>query len=569
VTAGVLAPREIYPTSSGLNAPGLDTRIAMVGPPSGAWPSIVYQSPFSGARSAVIRGDTHLSLTGSRPATSFEITDWYYRIHILPALENLGNVVSNEVFTVGVWNAWLATSQTLNSITPAGATGISLTGQPAPPLIFTPNQQLNYTLNILPLGPPTIDASYTFTFADAEVVVLTILGSRITAWALTPDWETPVTERLGWKTDKLRAWDGSEQRRALRIAPRRAVRFLTWMSKPEKAFVENQLFGWGALKWALPIWWDGQPLSVASNPGDLVVLCDTVGRDFVAGGLAIILTDARTYEVIQILTLTATQLNLARVVVGSWSIGAKLYPVRASRLLATTRITRENGSYAALEPQFQIDEPCDWTPATGLPAYRGAPVLEDSPSVTATYEGSYERETFTIDPQTGALEVIDTAAIGFPSNSHNWFLKGKTAHSNFRALLYLLQGQLSEIWVPSYEDDLLLTADIASSDTTIQCQNSGFGLFAGVQNRKDIRIELTQGTVYYRRITGSSSIGGNAELLTISSALGVNVPANTVRRISFMALSVLATDEIAIEHQTTITGLALATTPFRGVNHDI
>jgi hypothetical protein len=558
-------PREIYPTSSGLNAPGLDTRIAMAGPP---WPSVVYPSILIGTRSAVIRGDVHLSLTGSRPAISFEITDWYYRIHILPSLENLGNVVSNEVFTVGVWNAWLATSQTLNSITPFNATGISLVGQPAPPLVYTPNQQLNYTLTILPLGPPTINATYTFTFADAEVVVLTILGSRITAWALTPDWENPVTERLAWKTDKLRAWDGSEQRRALRSAPRRAVQFLTWMSKPEKAFVENQLFGWGALIWALPIWWDGQPLSVQSNPGDLVVLADTVGRDFVAGGLAIILTDARTYEVIQIDTLSTTQLNLSRVVVGTWTIGAKLYPVRAARLLSTTRITRENGSYAALEPHFQIVEPCDWTPASGLPTYRGAPVLEDSPSVTQTYEGSFERETFTIDTQTGALEVIDTAKVGFPSNSHNWFLKGKTAHTNFRALLYALQGQLAEIWVPSYDADLVLVADIASSDTSLQCQNSGFGLFAGALNREDIRLELKVGTVYYRRITGSSSTG-TTELLNLSSALGVNIAASAVRRISFMALSVLATDEIAIEHQTTILGLALSTTPFRGVNHDI
>lgn len=569
MTAAFVMPREIYPASSGLNTPGIDTRIVMVGQPTSLWPAIVEPEPFGGPRSAVIRGDVHLSLTGSRPAASFEITDWYYRIHILPSLENLGNVVSNEVFTVGVWNAWLATSQTLDTITPVNATGISLVGQPAPPLTFTPNQQLDYTLTILPLGPPTIDATYTFTFADSEVVVLTILGSRITAWALTPDWESPVIEKLAWKTDKLRAWDGSEQRRALRIAPRRNVAFSTWMSKPEKAFVENQLFGWGALIWALPIWWDGQPLTVQSNPGDLVVLAHTDNRDFVAGGLAIILTDARTYEVIQIETFTSTQLNLARVVVGTWTIGAKLYPVRAARLLSTTRITRENGSIAALEPNFQIVEPCDWTPASGLPAYRGAPVLEDSPSVTDTYEGSYERETFTIDPQTGALEVIDTAGIGFPSNSHNWFFKGKTAHANFRALLYALQGQLSEIWVPSYEDDLLLVADIASSDTTIQCQNSGFGLFAGVLNRQDIRIELNVGTVYYRRITGSSSITATTELLSISSSLGVTVPANTVRRISFMCLSVLATDEITIEHLTRIEGVGISTTPFRAVNHDI
>ena len=276
MTTGVLMPGEIYPTSSGLNTGALDSRIAMA-QPFGALDD--FPAPIAGGAFTIDHLATlALSLTGSRPATSFEITDWYFRIHILPNNLELGNVVSNEIFIIGVWNAWIATSQTLNSITPFDATGTSLTGQPSPPLVYTPNQQLDYTLSIDPLGPPTIDATYTFTFADAEVVVLSMFGQRITAWALTPDWATPIEEKLGWKTDKLRAWDGTEQRRALRIAPRRNVKIATWMSKQDKQFVENQLFAWGALIWALPIWWDGQRLSAPSNPGDMLVLADTVGR---------------------------------------------------------------------------------------------------------------------------------------------------------------------------------------------------------------------------------------------------------------------------------------------------
>ena len=475
MTAGVLMPREIYPTSSGLNSGALDSRIAITQP----FPRENMALRESGGSITVHHLATlSLSFSGSRPATSFEFNDWYFRIHILPNNLELGNVVSNEVFSIGVWNAWIATSQTLNSITPFDASGTTLTGQPTPPLVYTPNQQLDYVLTIAPLGPPTVDATYTFTFADGESVVLSMFGQRITAWALTPDWSTPVEEKLGWKTDRLRGWDGTEQRRALRIAPRRNVKFATWMSQQDKQFVENQSFAWGALIWALPIWWDGQYLSVQSNPGDMLVLADTIGRDFVTDGLAIILTDARTYEVLQLGTFTATQLNLVRSVVGTWPTGSKLYPVRSARLMNAQRITRNTGSNADVEPEFLIVEPCDWTPASGLPTYRSAPVLEDSPDVTDTSEGSYDRDTFTNDNQTGAIDVYDSAEIGFPNNSHNWFLQGKTAHSNFRALLYSLQGALSEIWVPSYEEDLTLAHDIASSDTSIQCDNSGLALYA-------------------------------------------------------------------------------------------
>jgi len=566
MTAAILMPGEIYPTSSGLNAPALDNRIALVQP----FGALVDPSGFSGTRASSVPIPVEaFSYSGSRPATSFEITDWYYRIHVLPSSLALGNVVSNELFTVGVWNAWLNTAQTLNSINPVGDAGILLTGQPTPPITFEINEQKDWTLEILAEGPPSIDASYTFVFADGESVALAIVGQRITAWALTPDYSNPVSEKLAWKTDRLRAWTGSEQRRALRIAPRRTVSFSTPMTKFEKQYVENQLFAWSALTWALPIWWDGQYLSANVAPGDLAIPCDTIDRDFVAGGLAILLLNASTYEVLQIESLTTTQLNLPRIVVGTWPRGSKLYPVRAAKMLTSTRITRSHMSYAELAPSFQIDEPCDWPAATGLATYRGAPVLEDSPDTDQTAEGSYERETFTIDTETGALTVIDTAQIGFPTNSHNWFLKGKTARAKFRSLLYLLKGAQGEIWVPSYEADVTVVSDIASGDLNIRVALAGFGLFAGVLNREDIRIEMTSGTIYYRRITGSTQDSASTELLSINAALGVVVPAAAIRRISFMALSTLASDEITIDHLTGIRGIAVSATPFRAVNHDV
>lgn len=568
MTAAALAPREIYQASSGLNAAVLDTRLA----PSGGLGLAIDGAPLVAGgtiASSVPIAVVQFTLTGSRPQTSFEISDWYYRIHILPSILTLGNVVSDEVFSVGVWNAWLNSAQTLDSIVGTAVSGITLTGQPAPPLTFAINQQRNYTLAVLQQGPPSITGLYTFTFADGEVVTLSISGERITAWALTPDWAKPVSEKLGWKTDELRAWDGSSQRRALRIAPRREVSFSAPMSKLEKQYVENQLFAWGALSWALPIWWDGQYLMDQVNPGDLTVPCHTTARDFVAGGLAILLTDARTYEVLSIESLTSSLLTLSRIVVDTWKPGSKLYPVRAARLLATTRITRDTASYADLEPQFLIVEPCDWPAATGLPTYRGAPVLEDSPDTAETAEGGYQRDTFTIDNDTGAITVIDTAAIGFPINSHNWFLKGRTARANFRSLLYLLKGKQGEIWVPSYEDDFTLVLDITAGDTNIRCANSGFGLFASVQNREDLRIELQSGTIFYRRIIGSVVDSPTTELVSINAALGQAVKITDVRRISFMALSTLAADEITIDHLTAIDGLAVSSTPFVGVNDPI
>jgi hypothetical protein len=567
VTTATLAAEVIFPLTAGVNDPIFD-RVANALPQTAAILSSLELASSASGFSLPIDVYSH-TVADSVLADSFALTDWYFRIHVLPAQLSLGSVVSDELFTIGIWNAWLDTTQTLDSITPVDATGLTLTGQPDPPLAYLPNQQLNYTLTVLSEGPPTIDASFVFLFADAEEVTLAISGERITAWALTPDWADGVSEKMAFKTDTLRAWDGSTQRRALRIHPRRNFTFSAPMTKLEKQFVENQLSAWGALIWALPIFPDGQYLMTPVGPGDMTVLCDTVDRDFVEGGLAILLLNASTYEVLQITDFTSTQLNLSREVVGSWSSGSKLYPIRSARLLTTTRITRDNGAYATLQPNFQVDEPCDWPVATGLPQYRGVNVLEDSPDTDETSEGSYDRDTFLIDNDTGALTVIDTALMSFPGNSHNWFLKGKAARAAFRSLMYLLKGAQGQIWVPSYEEDLQLASMVHAGDTNLECENSGIALFAATQNRRDIRIELVTGTIFYRRITGAVLDSPTTEVVSIDTSLGVDVPLSSVRRISFMALSTLAGDEITIEHLTGIEGIAVSSTPFVAVNDPI
>lgn len=567
MTVGVFAPREIYQITTGWNPPAVDSRTVVNGVGSG---DVLNRGGVAGADAHHLPLATYHAARGSSPpATSFEYNDWYFRIHVVPSSLALGNVVSNEQFTIGVWNAWVATPQTLNSFTDTTADGITLAGPPSPPLVYAPNQQVNYTLSVSTVGPPAIAVSVVFTFADAEIPALAITGSRITAWALTPDWQTAVRERVGFLTDILRAWSGREQRRALRIAPRRVFNFSTLAIGKEKRFIENSLFAWAAMTWALPIFPDGQRSPAPITAGMTSVACDTVNRDFVDGGLAIVIQDAATYEVLQIATVTPTALKLTRVVVGNWPAGIRLYPVRAARMLTYPRVTRESQSIMSISPEFTVTDACDWPPAAALPVYRTCPVLEDSPDVSTAQGASYERDANITDAATGAIDVDDTAGMGFPSTTHQWYLNGRTARANFRSLLYTLKGRWSLIWVPSYDEDILLVENVAANNVAITVEEGGFTQFAIVQNRRDIRIELYGGTVLYRRLVGSGSTAvPGAEVLEMDSALGIAITPAQVRRISFMTLSRLDADEIEIQHLSMADGLATAQTPFKSVNYE-
>jgi hypothetical protein len=82
-----------------------------------------------------------------------------------------------------------------------------------------------------------------------------------------------------------------------------------------------------------------------------------------------------------------------------------------------------------------------------------------------------------------------------------------------------------------------VVASISAVDTTIDVEWCGYtDNLLGDPNRKDIRIELANGTVLYRRITASSEISATVERLTIDAALGVAVTPADVVLVSFITL---------------------------------
>lgn len=388
-------------------------------------------------------------------------------------------------------------------------------------------------------------------------------------WTITPDWATPVREKLGFLTDVMRAWSGYEQRRILRVAPRRVFTFSTLAQDKEKRYLENALFDWSAEVWYLPIFPDGQHLPSAVGIGDTAIACDTVHRDFVNGGLAIAIKDALTVEVFLLSTITSGALNLSAPATAIWPVGTRLYPLRSARLLVYPKLLHDSQEMWSVSIEFTVNEPCDWPAASGLPVYRTLPVLEDSPDVSTPPAGDYSREANLIDSVTGALEVDDTAQLGFPGGVHQWYLKGRTARAAFRSLLYLLKGRAAMIWVPSYNADLLLIGTLGSSAVAMTVQACGLVKLAGIQNRRDIRIELTGAGIYYRRIIAvAAGMSSATEVATLDSALGVAIAASQVRRISWMVLSRSDADEIEIQHLAMADGLATAQTRFVAVNYE-
>jgi hypothetical protein len=503
----------------------------------------------------------------TQKARSFD-DDYYHRIHNSPRELPLGNVVSTQSADVYVWNAHLV-ARTLNAIDGVGD-GILVEGQPAAPLLFQPLTELIWQLSVTPDSQPQVDTTIDWIFDNGESPGVHVTAQRIVAWAFAPDWADGITEQLEWLTEILRSESAAEQRRSLRIAPRRTFSAPMLIDGRERQLLDLALFGWGARLWALPIWPDIQLLSAPVSAGAVRINCATTHLDFHAGGLALLRgDDAFTVEVAEVLAVDATGIDLRRPIQQVWPAGSRLYPARPAQLVEQPQQTRLTDMADSLDVEFLVMEPSDWPEIMPATLYRGWPVLETPPDESEDITSQYERLLSTLDSGSALPLLTDIVGRALPVRSWRWLEQGRAQRAALRSLLYALRGQQKAIWIPSHADDLTPVATIASVATTIDIAYCGYTRFGQSRpGRRDIRIELLSGVAYHRRITGSTEISTSVERISIDVSLGANVEPSAIMRISWLVLSRGSSDQAVIDHQTDSEGVAACAVTFRGVRDD-
>jgi hypothetical protein len=389
-------------------------------------------------------------------------------------------------------------------------------------------------------------------------------------WPAPPNWANAVRETLAFLTDVMQAPTGGQQVRALRNAPRRSFSFQAVMANDARRIVDAIRFDVGARQLLCPIYPDVQFLTSPLASGAVSVPCRTAGFDFVAGGQAVLWAGINAWELVTIDTIAADAITLTAATAQAWGVGTRLYPVRKARLQNVPRVASHSGAVGTVSVQLLIDEPCDWPAAWPSEAtYRGVPVLEWRNNEATEPSDQYDRISSAADEDVGPVFYTDLPGMPFRSQSQLFTLMGRDAHTAFRSLVYALNGRVGQVWVPSWTADAALVAAVTDTATQIQVPWMGYTQFGYLQaNRRDLRIELYDGTVLYRRVTGSAESGAN-EVLQLDSALGVAIAPGDVRQINWLTLCALATDTVQLDHATDAEGVAQSTLTWQGLKSDV
>lgn len=481
------------------------------------------------------------------------VDDYYDRVHVIPASIALGNLVSNKESPFAVWNAWRV-PRTLTASLQTGADGLALVGFPTAPYEYGALQYSNYTLQASTEGPPTILATYKFQFDNAEESLLLVTGRRILVFPYRPNWKNGMTETLEWKTDVLRAYNGSEQRRSLRLYPRRGFEYDFLATKRDAQRLETLLWGWGYRDFALPVWTDITKITSAVNEGEQWLPCDTVDRGFRINDFIVVYGNTEEYEAAQISSIADDGIGTLYPLQFSWGVGAKVLPAIVAHLPTTTPLQRHTDNVVSGRVRFLGDPkstytflPDDITPVT----YDGLEVLTTKTNWKDAISNDFTWEFLTADTGVGLIGHYKKETYPRIVRPFQWLLKTKAEIRAFRSFIGRTMGQAKAIWVPSWHDDFWLHKRIELSDTSITVVGLEFADLVGLDTTRDrLRLVLRDGTTYYRRILNVTPDGENT-VFGLDSGFGRVIETTEMRSINFLLKCRFATDKIDIPWQTT------------------
>jgi hypothetical protein len=373
--------------------------------------------------------------------------------------------------------------------------------------------------------------------------------------------ETPLTETLRFATDVLEHKDGSEQRIALRLAPRQEFQFDVMAEDGvERGKLENMLFGFDAAqKFEIPIWTDLTWLTSFAGIAATTLVCDTTASDFRVGGKALLYQDYDNNELVTISAVAAGSLTVSGLT-KAWPVGTEVYPVRNAIFTTPIRSRRWPTSLGQYTVQFRVTDNNRTLYAVGAALVgfntltfgddTGKYVLDDPNAVQDAVQETYERGIFALDNNTGMLDAVSYWDRSRRGSVKTFVTSSRARLWQVRVLLHYLNGRQKSFMLPTFANDLVVKADIASGTSTISVANTGLTQYNALARnpRKYVRVYKTDGTFVDAQVTSVLVIDAATEQVTVSSPWVSNIPAENIVRISVLEKVRVDSDDIVLSH---------------------
>lgn len=508
-------------------------------------------------------GPWNLTPPGQRaqpPRTSFpgtlartEAEDWFEDVYVLPRSLDVGLILSTQQFAFSVFNSDRELAHDWDAFTNNVDNGVSIINLPSLPFTMDRMHGTSMTLEVTPDGPATIDGTLDFQFdfpIDPTAIQVEVLGSRIVLWAFEP--ESSMIEKLEFRTDILEHADGTEQRVSMRKNPRQSFEMVVPLDDgPERQRAEYLLFNWQDKVFAFPVWHEPSVLMSDIPIGTTVIPVNTTDfADYRVGGQMIILESQTTFDAQVVVSFTSTSITIASPTTNAYAAGVRVYPMRTVIADQNVAGLRFPVNLDELEVRMRVlDNDSDLADTSAFSTFNSKVLLDDDNFVKTSSSQSLVRKLQNLDNLTGIFQHQSIWDRSRRTSTKLAIIVTRQRLWEYRQLLHALRGRQVSFYIPTFFKDLEIADTLGSGATIGTITNVGYAQH--VQQRSPnnvIRVELNDGTVFTRTITGSAPIDAATEQITIDAGWPQLIEPEDVARVDMLEKVRLDSDVVTIRH---------------------
>lgn len=299
-------------------------------------------------------------------------------------------------------------------------------------------------------------------------------------YSVLPNWENGVLERIAFMTDVLESETGAEQRRALRVHPRREFEAGFLRKGPNRAMIDSFLTGVGQDLLLVPLWHEAITMKEGIEVGASGVLLetdDTAEREyreddlvFVNGG------DPNVFDILQIAVVEDNRFTWATLPERSWPPGTRIYPLRTARITETTPMENITEDVATAQIRFSLEEPYVLDASWG-PLINGQPFFYFRPNRSTTLTANINRLTNVQDNSVGVPSITDISESSAVTTSMSFAHFGRTRVYEWRRFLMAAMGRARGFYCASFADDLVPLYPVIDEGIYLVTKPMGAGRF--------------------------------------------------------------------------------------------
>ena len=371
---------------------------------------------------------------------------------------------------------------------------------------------------------------------DAEIPEPADYRFAMPVLTVLPNWREPIGERLTYATEVLSSENDSEQRRSLRLRPRRSFEMTFTRSRELRSRLDSFFTAHGKHDFQLPMWHEQFILSDTLGSTLVFPLGTLETREFRAGMYALVIAkDPVIFDVLKISAhdLETDTITLTGTALYTWGAGDRIVPLRLARVLDSVELANPTDGVGETRVRFQISdsEPRWFDPSWVACSPRFWFNINRASDVTHTLS---RPTAYVTDAGVGPVDVYDNDQRERIAIATSLTLMGRHEVFGFRQFIDMARGRAVRFWSPSQMQDLV---PVAFGSDTIDIRSAGLADYFRVSQSHRGKLEITyrdSARLSYFDIEEVEVLSDpHFERVTLSGPLG-SVVVDDIKRISYV-----------------------------------